>query len=460
MSGESVRRPKGSGLDRSRSATMGSSLLLPIASPPANPCISSLEDSLALHILLISQYFYPEQFSNNAIAKNLVARGHEVTSVPCVPNYPDGQFFPGYSNSLRRREVWEGVEVVRARTVPRRRNKLSLVANYATYPFAAIRAIAASRGTQADVSFVSMPSPLTQAFAGIWARRKWGIPTVYWVQDLWPETLQYLFGIKDGAFLRLLDRVCGWLYRKADIVMVQSPAMIPLVARHGVPEDRIRVLHNTAAAFYRPVAAGDHPDIAAQVPDRPFTLMFAGNMGESQGLEVLVDAMDKLRERNDISVAMVGSGRGMEALQARIAALGLQDRFAFLGRHPEEEMPGFFAQADALFLSLRDLPNFALTLPYKIQTYLACAKPVIASIAGEGARVTREAGAGLACPPEDPDALAEAIATMADMSADDRTAMGRRGRAYFEKHFAADVIYTTLERALHDATSGKAASRA
>ena len=406
-----------------------------------------------LKVLLISQYFFPEQFSNNGIAKELVIRGHAVTAVPCVPNYPAGVFFDGYGNAARRDEQWEGVNIRRVRTVARGESKFRLMLNYLVYPFSALWRISRTEAKRADVSFVSMPSPLFQAFAGIWARWAWGIPTVYWVQDLWPETVQYLFNLKDGWFLKLLDKICGWLYRKADIVMVQSPAMIPLVERHGVPRERIRVLHNTAAPFYLPQDPAEFPEIAAQMPGKPFKLMFAGNIGESQGLEVLVEAAARLRDRDDIAFIMIGNGRGLPALEARIAELGLEGRFTFCGRHPEEKMPGFFAQADALFVSLKDFPNFALTLPYKVQTYLACGKPVIASIAGEGARVVEAADAGLACPPEDPEALANAIATMADMDADARASMGANGRAYFEQNYAAPVVYGALEQALSDAAA-------
>jgi colanic acid biosynthesis glycosyl transferase WcaI len=373
--------------------------------------------------------------------------------VPCVPNYPSGAFFEGYGNGVGREEEWHGVRIHRARTIPRGNSKLQLIANYTLYPFSALWRISRTAAKRADVSFVSMPSPLFQAFAGIWARWAWGIPTVYWVQDLWPETVQYLFNIKDGPFLRTLDRVCGWLYRKADIVMVQSPAMIPLVARHGVPAERIRVLHNTASPFYRPVDPASEPDIAALMPAKPFKLLFAGNIGESQGLEVLVEAADRLRHRDDIGYVVVGSGRGMAALEAKIAELGLADSFTFCGRHPEERMPAFFAQADALFVSLRDLPNFALTLPYKVQTYLACAKPVVASIAGEGARVIESARAGFACAPEDPAALAEIIARMADLPREERDALGDSARAYFNANYAAPVVYGTLELALADAAA-------
>lgn len=408
-----------------------------------------------LKILFISQYFYPEQFSNNAIAKELVGRGHSVAVVTCVPNYPQGKFFAGYSNKVKRTEYWEGVEISRAWTIARGSSRIRLLANFLTYPISALLRIKQIGRGDSDVSFVSMPSPLFQALAGIWAKRIWRIPTVYWVQDLWPETIQYLLNIKNKSLLKLLNAICGWIYRAADIVMVQSPAMIPLVERHGVPSKKIRVLSNTAAILHRPYCPRDFPDVRVLLPKGKFCVLFAGNVGESQGLEVLADAAHKLRDREEIAFVIVGNGRALPHFQNRVNELGLGDKFTFCGRRPEQEIPAFLSHADCLFFSLRDFPNFALTLPYKVQTYLASARPIVASVAGEGARVVREARAGLTCPPEDGEALARIIGEMADLSPERRASMGENGRRYFERFFSPEVVYGTLEDALMEAASGR-----
>jgi len=120
-----------------------------------------------MKIAFLSQYFHPETFSNNAIAEALVARGHEVHAVPCVPNYPAGTFFPGYSNRARREETWRGVAIHRARTWPRGRSAASLALNYLVYPVTATWTAMRRVPGRPDVSFVSMPSPLLQAFAGV-----------------------------------------------------------------------------------------------------------------------------------------------------------------------------------------------------------------------------------------------------------------------------------------------------
>jgi len=410
-----------------------------------------------MKIAFLSQYFHPETFSNNAIAEALVARGHEVHAVPCVPNYPAGTFFPGYSNRARREETWRGVAIHRARTWPRGRSAASLALNYLVYPVTATWTAMRRVPGRPDVSFVSMPSPLLQAFAGVFLRWLKGTPTVYWVQDIWPESATYTLGLKNPLLTRPLAWLCGWLYRRADLILVQSAAFPAMIERFGVAPGRIRVFPNTAPETYRPVVPEDAPDEAALVPQHGFRLMFAGNIGESQDFDTLIAAADLLRDLADLTWVIVGSGRDMARVQAVIADKGLADRFVFAGRHPEDRMPFFFAHADAMLVSLKDIPIFALTVPYKIQCYMACGKPIVAALSGEGARIVEEAGAGTVAPAGRPEALARAVRAMHDAGAAERAAMGRRARAFFEARFAADKVYGDLEAWLAEAAASRPA---
>lgn len=407
-----------------------------------------------MRIAFLSQYFHPETFSNNMIARALVERGHEVHVVCCVPNYPAGSFFDGYSNRARREEVWEGVAVHRAWTVPRGSSGASLLTNYLTYPIAATWTLMRRVRARPNVSFVSMPSPLFQAFAGVLLRWLRGTPCVYWVQDIWPESATYTLGLRNPLLVRPLTWLCGWLYRRADVILVPSAAFPAMIERFGVEPDRIRFFPNTAPATYRRISSDEAQDEAELVPQDGFRLMFAGNIGESQDFDTLIGAAELLRDRSDLHWVIVGSGRDMDRVQKEIAARGLADRFTFVGRHPEDRMPFFFAHADAMLVSLKDIPIFALTVPYKIQCYMACGKPIVASINGEGARLVREAGAGEVAPAGTPRALAEAIRRMLDASPVDRDAMGERARRYFEAHFAAEKVYSDLERWLAEAAAG------
>jgi glycosyltransferase involved in cell wall biosynthesis len=298
-----------------------------------------------------------------------------------------------------------------------------------------------------DVAFVSMPSPLLQALAGVYLKWRHGTPLVYWVQDIWPESAVYTLGLRNPLIVRPLTWVCGWLYRRADLILVQSAAFPKMIERFGVPAARIRVFPNTAPEAYVPLTPDPDSRIGQMIPRGRFTLMFAGNIGESQDFDTYLAAAQRLRETGcDVAWVIVGSGRDQARVMAEVARRGLQDVFHFLGRHPESDMPEFFAHADAMLVGLKDNPIFSLTVPYKVQCYMACGRPIVASLSGEGARVIAEAGAGIVAPAQSPDALADAIRRMVEATPHQRAAMADAARSYFLETYATDMVYGDLER--------------
>lgn len=407
-----------------------------------------------MKILFISQYFFPEQVSNNSISEHLADSGNDIIVYTAVPNYPSGRFFDGYSNRSKREELWGKVHIWRTWTVPRGKGALQLLVNYVVFPVAASIKVLFAK-TRPDVVFVSQLSPVFMVLPGIVQKWKTGSGLVYWVQDIWPESATYTLGLRNRLVVGLLNAICGWLYRRADIVMVQSAAFHDMIARFGVPSERIRVLPNTAPAYYRPLTPAEAPDYAAMIPQDGFRLMFAGNIGESQDFDTLVAAAALLRERRDLHWVIVGSGRDGERVRRLVAENSLEDRFHFLGRHPEEEMPKFFAHADAMLVSLKDIPIFSLTVPYKTQCYMACGKPIMASLNGEGARIVTESGAGIAVPASQPQALAAAIAEMMDAGPAQQQSYAANSRRYFEANYSADKVYGTLEKALLSAVRSR-----
>jgi len=399
-----------------------------------------------LDILFLSQYFYPEQFLNTHIVKALAAKGNRVTVICCVPNYPAGKFHPGYSNRRRRTDHWPGVEIHRVFTIPRGRTAVALVANYLTYPLAAsARILRLGRRRSGDVSFVSMPSPLFQAFAGIFAKWVWGIPTVYWVQDIWPDSAIITLGIRNRLLIRLLNALCGWIYRQADLVMVQSDGFHEKIGQFGVPAERIVTLPNSAPETFGVVEPAMVPArIRDMIPVNRRIVMFAGNIGESQDFDTVIAAASLLPPDCDVLIVVIGSGRDEARVRAKVESEGLSQRFLFLGRHPEADMPLFFACADAMLVTLRDEPIFALTVPSKVQAYLACGKPIVASLAGEGANVIDKAGAGFTVAPSSPAQLSIALTGLAQLDTFNLASMGRSGRAYYNTHFSLERIIIKL----------------
>lgn len=398
-----------------------------------------------MYILFLSQYFHPEQFFNNHVASELVQRGHAVKVVCCVPNYPSGEFSDGYSNRRRTHELWQGVEIHRVFTIARGRSVIQLLANYLTYPIAASWRIALLGRERGQVSFVSMPSPLFQALAGIFAKKIWGIPSVYWVQDIWPDSAIITLGIRNRVAVALLNMICGWIYRQADLVMVQSDGFHGKIAEYGVPPERIVTLPNSASGFFQPMdRANVPPAIRSLMPVGRRIVMFAGNIGQSQDFDTIIDGAKRLAPDNILVFVIVGSGRDEARVRARVESEGLADRFLFLGRHPEADMPAFFACADVMLVSLRDEPIFALTIPSKVQAYLACGKPIIASLGGQGAEIVSQSGCGLAVAPSDPEAFAKILERAAKLSDDELFRMGATARVIYERQFSLEAVMATL----------------
>jgi colanic acid biosynthesis glycosyl transferase WcaI len=406
-----------------------------------------------MQIVFISQYFYPEQFSNNAIAQELVRRGHSLHVYPCVPNYGRPSFFDGYSNTKKRKENWNGVEINRVWTMPRGTSSYSLIANFIVYPFAAFFEIWKSSKSKSNISFVSMPSPLSQALVGIFLKKWRKVPTVYWVQDVWPESLIFSFEIRNRLAKFILDRACGWIYRQADLVLVQNQLQERLIARHGVEIARIKTMPNTAAEYFQPLQPAQASEVADIAKSAGFKLMFAGNIGESQDFDTLIDATKLVQSKHELSWLIVGTGRDLERVKLRVEEEGLADNFRFLGRHPEERMPKFFVHADALIVSLKKAEIFSITLPYKLQCYLACGRPIIGSLDGVGSEIITRSGAGVCAPASSPHLLAQAIMDMMEKSAEERAAMGESGRRYFETHFSPKIIYDKLDGWLHEVSA-------
>ena len=391
-----------------------------------------------MKLLILSQYFWPENFRINDVVEGLASRGHAVTVYTALPNYPSGRFFPGYGFLGPWKEAYKGAELRRVPLVPRGQGgPVRLALNYLSHALmATLLAPFRVRGAF-DAILVYEPSPMTIGIPARALRALTRAPLVFWVQDLWPESLSATGAVRSRAVLALVDRLIKWIYRGCDRVLVQSEAFIPSVQAHGVPRERIRYLPNSAEAFYRRLPPETHPG---------FRVLYAGNIGAAQDFPTILAAAQRLR---DVEWIIVGDGRLRPWVDSVVKARGLTN-VRLLGQRPAEEMPRLFAQADVLLATLRREPIFAYTIPSKIQSYLACGRPVIAAMEGEGSRIIRSAGAGWAVPPEDPDALAEAVRAASRLARSELDAMGNRGEAWFREHFEREKLLSRLEGFLQE----------
>ena len=409
-----------------------------------------------MRILIVTQYFWPESFRINDLATGLRERGHDVTVYTGKPNYPDGRYFPGYGFFARTREDYEGVRVIRAPLVPRGRSgRVGLVINYLS--FALLASLAAPflcRGDY-DAILVFEPSPVTVGLPAVVLKWIKGAPLLFWVQDLWPENLSATGMVRSRWVLAAVARFARFLYRRSDLVLVQSEAFTAPIRALGIDERKILYYPNSAEAIYRPAAAGSPPAGQPALPEG-FRVMFAGNIGAAQDFDTILAAAERLRDERAIHWTILGDGRMQSWVEAEIARRGLSGTVHLLGRHPMEAMPPLFAAADAMLVTLRNEPVFALTIPSKLQSYLACGRPIVAALDGEGARVVREAGAGVAVPAGDARALADAVLMLARQPRAEREAMGASGRRYFERHFERTLLIARLESWMINLAAGRA----
>jgi glycosyltransferase involved in cell wall biosynthesis len=247
----------------------------------------------------------------------------------------------------------------------------------------------------------------------------------------------------------MVGRLVRWIYRGCDRVLVPSEAFISSVEAHGVPRDRIRYLPNSADAFYRRVEPHREDPEANELPSG-FRVMYAGNIGVAQDFPTILAAAELLRHEPSIHWIIVGDGRMRSWVEDELSRRGLWRNVHLLGQRPAERMPRYFAHADVLLVTLRREPIFAYTIPTKVQAYIACGKPVIAALEGEGGRQIREAGAGWVVAPENPRALADAVLAASRSKRSELDLMGERAERWFREHFERDKLLTRLENELSE----------
>jgi len=398
-----------------------------------------------MRILLVTQYFWPESFPINDIVLGLKDEGHQIEVLTGMPNYPGGRIFHGYSLSSPKHDSFEGVHVGRAPLIPRGNGAgWRLALNFLS--LAASGCLLGPRRCPGpfDAILVYQPSPVTIGLPAVRMKRKTGAPILFWVQDLWPETLAATGAVSSRIVLGWVGSMVRYIYRRCDLVLVQSEAFIGSIESHGVPRERIKYLPNTAEALYRPVERRRALAEELGLPSG-LRIMFAGNIGAAQDFPAILGAATHLKEQKDIHWLIVGDGRQRNWVEQEVEKRGLGGTFHLLGKHPKERMPEFFAHADVMLVTLKPEPIFALTIPSKVQPYMACGKPILAGLDGEGARVIRESGAGIAVPAGDSKELAEGVVAFHRMAEAERQAMGRKSREYFEAQFSRERLLEKLQ---------------
>lgn len=398
-----------------------------------------------MRILYLTQWFDPEPILKGAaFAKGLADRGHHVEVVTGYPNYPTGKLFPGYRMSLYRREVVDGITVHRLPLYPSHdSSSVGRTLNYLSF-FVSVLVFCLLRGRRFDAVY-AYPPP-TVALAGIMAGWIVRTPLVLDVQDLWPDSV-VRSGMRGTSRMGgLLSRLCNFVYRRSARIVVQSQGMKARLVERGVPAARLHVVHNWAdESAARP---GGLCDLSPYEFEGRFNVVYGGNLGRVQGLDTLVRAAHlAARDEPRIQLLLIGDGIEAGRLRKLVAELG-----AINVRIAPAVAPALigdvFAAADVLVMHLWADPLFEITIPHKTQFYLAMARPVLVGAKGEAADIVVNAGAGIAVPPQDPQAMAAAMIAMARTPPAELAAMGERGRAAYWQSFSFATAIAATERAL------------
>jgi glycosyltransferase involved in cell wall biosynthesis len=398
-----------------------------------------------MRVLIISQYFWPESFPINDLALGLKERGHEVTVLTSIPNYPSGRFYPGYGLFSPLKDSFEGVTVYRMPMTPKGNgNALSMTLYYLSLALSGSVLGPFLLGRRVDLVFVYQPSPITVGLPARVMKMLSHAPILFWVQDIWPETLFGTGMVRSPFLLKSVEKLVKFVYAGCDRILVQSRAFSGRIQNMGVPEEKIYYYPNSAEGLYQPVRVESGATERELMPNG-FRVMFAGNIGKAQDFPTVLSAAEKLKDYSEIKWVVLGDGTMRSWVEEEVRARKLNDTVHLVGRHPVTTMPRFFSLADALLVILKKDPIFELTIPSKVQSYLACGKPVIAALDGEGARVIDESG-GMTVPSGDAEALAEIVLKMYKMPKQDREKMGQRARVYFEKHFERNNLLDQLDR--------------
>lgn len=399
-----------------------------------------------MRILIVTQYFWPEQFRINDLCEGLIEKGHEVTVYTGLPNYPEGEFFKGYSLLKGPyRETLGKIKIIRSPLIPRGKNKsLQLALNFFSFFFfASLLAPFLVRG-RFDKIFVYEPSPITVAIPAIVLKYIKNAPMFFWVTDLWPESLEATGVVKNKKALSLVARLVKILYKHSDKILVTSKGFIPRVKNLGGKDSQIVYFPQWAEALYS--NAPDPDFIDPLIPASGFKIMFAGNIGSSQDFETIVQAALFLRDQKQIIFLIVGDGLMKKWAEEEVAKNVLTDNFIFLGRKPIEMMPNYYSKADVMLMSLKNTDLFSITVPSKLQSYLASGKPILASMNGEGAEIVSEWKAGMTCPATNPKLLADTILRMSKLSKTQLEEMSNNAFKCYQTEFERDKLITFLER--------------
>ena len=404
-----------------------------------------------MKILFVCQHYKPEPFRLSDICEDLVRKGHEVSVLAGIPNYPEGKIYADYRHNKKRREIIEGVTIYRTYTIPRKKSVVYRLLNYFSFAISSTIGVLLGKyktkdGSNFDCVFVNQLSPVMMAWAGMAYKNKYKKPLFLYCMDVWPDSLT-VGGVKqDGLIFKLFKFISKKVYRASDYIFVTSPSFKShFVKQFDISEQKITYLPQYAEDLFIP----DESIVNKESVD----LTFAGNIGKAQNLETILKAASLIEKNTDlpkkIHFHFVGDGTELLSMKALAHELELKN-VSFYGRRSLEEMPTFYKKSDAMLVSLIGDSIVSRTIPGKVQSYMAAGKPIIGAISGDTKTIIEEAKCGFVSPEQDAEQLAQNICEFSMLSVEEQKELGKQARYYYEKHFSKEQFMAQLENYLRE----------
>lgn len=403
-----------------------------------------------MRIAIVTQYYTPEPVRiPDAVARSLVARGHDVRVITGYPNYPEGKLYQGYRQKWRHIEHIDGVTVRRTPLIiSHSYNAFARFSNYLTFAFSSLCAGPFVRN--ADVIYV-YATQMTAAIAPQVWRLTRGTPFVLHIMDLWPESVIGSSMVPGKFRKKIIGTVLGFwlsaLYQQSSSVIATAPTMSRMLNERGVPKDKLRTVLNWAEERIEESPARESPS-----EGRGLRVVYAGNIGDMQDLDTVLMAALLVSDLSGFQIIFVGAGVAEQRLKKTAGEYGLRN-VEFRGRVDPLEMSDIYAESDFQLVTLRDLPVFRGTIPSKLQGSLSNGVPVITNVPGDVTSIVRESGVGLTASPENPDELAAAFREAYSMSDTSRRQMGKRARELYVRTMSAKVGIDIIESVLKSAAN-------
>ena len=396
-----------------------------------------------MKILLVSQYFWPESFRINDLADELIKKGHEVSVLTGKPNYPSGDVFDGYKWWGYAKEKRNSINIIRVPLVPRGNGSgLRLMLNYLSFVFFSCFYILFHR-EKYDVSLTFAISPITQIYAALLHKKLCKSKSYIWVQDLWPESVSATGKLKNKWIMKLLSSMVRGIYNKVDGILIQSKSFENSIKQFGDYTEKIHYVPNWAEDVFLESSSIDKEKYSDLLP-LGFKILFAGNIGEAQDFDSIIKAVELTKSHKKIKWIIVGDGRSRSRIEKIVKEKNLTDSISFIGRYPLEEMPNFLVHADVTLVTLKNEEIFSLTIPSKVQSYMAFGKPIVTMIDGIGNEIVQEANCGCIASAGDYKTLADNIIKLSESSENELLVMGGNSKQYYLNNFSKNKIIDSV----------------